>query len=240
MNMIGHNNPPLSPYELSKKAIEDLYEEARQWLDGDPVTTAEQAAALNTLQTEILKASKEADERRKEEARPFDEGKADVQARYNPLIQKDKGLCDKAIASIKAALKPYLIELDRQQREAEAKAREEADRLRQEALAAMRAREAENLASVEAAEAKVAEAEAAAAAANKAAKAKAHAKGEGRATGLRTVWKATMVDPKAAAAWAWAERRAELLEFVQSLADADVRRGGRSIPGFEIIDEKVL
>lgn len=59
--VIGGNNPPEpTPFELSKQAIEDLYEEARQWLDGDPVSTQAQADALNTLQARIKDAAKEA------------------------------------------------------------------------------------------------------------------------------------------------------------------------------------
>jgi len=49
-----------------------------------------------------------------------------------------------------------------------------------------------------------------------------------------------MKDAKEAAAWVWIERNAELMDFVQSLADKAVRSGLRKIRGFEIIEEKVL
>lgn len=240
MDMIGHNQPPKSAYEIAQETITDLYEEAKLWLDGEPVTTAEQAGALNTLADRIRKAAKEAEEARKAEAKPFDDGKAEVQARYNPLIQKDKGLCDKALSAVKDALRPYLLELDRQQREAAARAREEAEQKQREAMEAMRARDGANLEQREEADRLAAEAKAAQEAAARAEKAKAHAKGEGRATGLRTVWKATMVDPRQAAAWAWTMHREEMIGFIQSQADSAVRAGKRTIPGFEIIEEKVL
>lgn len=234
---IGHNNPPEpTPFELSKQAIEDLYEEARQWLDGDPVSTQAQADALNTLQARIRDAAKEAEKNRKAEAKPFDDGKADVQARYKPIITK----ADAADETVKAALKPYLIALARKQEEEAKKAREEAMRLQQEAMEAMRQRDAANLQSREEAERLVQEAKAADAAARKAENAKAHAKGEGRATALRTVHRAVMIDNKEAAAWVWVEHNADLMEFVQSLADKAVRAGKRSIRGFNVIEEKVL
>ena len=77
MNMIGHNNPP-TEFEVCKKTIQDLYEEAKLWLDGEPVETQEQADALNTLESRIREAAKDAEANRKKEAKPFDDGKAEV------------------------------------------------------------------------------------------------------------------------------------------------------------------
>lgn len=231
--VIGHNR---SPFELCKEAIEDLYEEAKQWLDGEPVTTQQQADALNTLQTRIRDAAKEAEKYRKAEAKPFDDGKAEVQARYKPVIAR----ADDADSAVKAALKPYLIWLDRQQQEAARLAREEAARKQSEAMEAIRQRDAANLSEREEAERLVKEAKAADEAARKAENAKAHAKGEGRATGLRTVYRAEMADAKEAAAWVWVERRDELMTFVQDLADKAVRSGARQIRGFNVIEKKVL
>ena len=230
---IGHNR---SPFELAKDAIEDLYDEAKQWLDGEPVTSKDQADALNTLETRVREAAKEAEKRRKEEAKPFDDGKAEVQARYKPVIAK----ADAALDAIKSALKPYLLEIDRQQREAARLAKEEADRKMAEALEAVRNRDAANLESREEAEAKIQAAKQAEEAARRADKAKAHAKGEGRATALRTVYRAQIADEREAAAWVWTDRRAELMAFVQDQADKAVRSGARSIRGFQIIEEKVL
>lgn len=230
---IGHNR---SPFELVKESIEDLYAEAKLWLDGEPVTTQEQADALNTLQSRIREAAKEAEKARKAEAKPFDDGKAEVQARYKPIQNR----ADEADAAVKCALKPYLLELDRRQQEAARLAREEAARKQQEAMEAMRQRDAANLESREHAEKLAAEAKAAEVAASKAEQAKAHACGEGRATGLRTIYRAEMKDPREAAAWVWKERNSELMEWIQEQANKAVRSGVRKIDGFNVIEEKTL
>jgi hypothetical protein len=86
---IGHNSPP-TPFDDIETRINDLYEEAKMWLDGEEVTEQKQADALNTLASQIREAAKEAEEMRKAEAKPFDDGKKAVQERYNPLIQKGK------------------------------------------------------------------------------------------------------------------------------------------------------
>jgi hypothetical protein len=223
--------------------INDLYNEAAQWLDGEPVTTQQQADALNTLKAAILQAEKDADQMRKDEADPHDKAKAAIQERYNPLIGKTTKITGKtvaAISSVNAAIKPYLIELDRKQREAAEEARKEAEAKQAAAMEAMRARDGANLAQAEEAERLVQEANRAEAEAKRAESAKAHAKGEGRATGLRSVWRASMSDEKAAAGWMWTDHRAELMAFVQEYADKAVRSGKRSIPGFEIIEHKEL
>lgn len=241
---IGHNNPPEpTPFELSRQAIQDLYNEAKIWLDGEPVTTQQQADALNTLKDRIKKAAKAAEENRKADIKPYQDEVDAIQSAYNELIGKNKsvtGIAIRAEEAVNAALRPYLVELDRKQQEAARLAREEADRKREEALAAIRQRDDANLAEREQAELLVKQAKEAAEAARKAEGAKAHARGEGRATGLRTVYRAVMTDAKEAAAWVWVNRRDELMIFVQEQADKAVRAGSRKIQGFDIIEEKVL
>lgn len=241
--VIGNNMPPMTTFEAIKINIVDLYAEARLWLDGTPIETQEQADAVNTLKDSIKKAKKAADDAYDEEVRPHQETVKEIQARYNELTGKNKsvtGLAIKAEQACNAALKPYLLELDRQQQEAARLAREEADRLQREAQEAMRQRDAANLAEREAAEALVVEAKKAETAAHKAENVKAHAKGEGRATGLRTIHRAVLADRKEAAAWCWVDHRDELMVFIQDLADKAVRSGARTIPGFEVIEEKVI
>lgn len=243
--VIGGNNPPaeLTTFEAVKINITDLYEEARQWLDGSPIETQDQANAVNTLKAKIKDAIKAAEAARVEEIEPHKAKVDEIQARFNELIGSNKtitGLAIKAEQACNAALRPYLMGLERQQQEAARLAREEADRLQREAMEAMRQRDAANLQQREEAEAKAAQAKAATAAAAKAEGAKAHAKGEGRATGLRTIFRAVMTDKREAAAWVWIDRGDELLTFIQEQADKAVRSGARSIPGFNIIEEKVL
>lgn len=237
---IGHNLPP---FELDKQTITDLYEEAKLWLDGEKVETQEQADAINTLKDKIKKAAKAADENRKVAQEPFKAEIDAIQERYNALIGKNKsvtGIAIKAEEACNAALKPYLVELDRQQQEAARLAREEAARKQAEAMEAMRQRDAANLEQREEAERLADEAKAAETAARKAESAKAHAKGDARATGLKTRIRAVMADQREAAAWVWKEHREELMAFIQDQADKAVRSGVRSIQGFNVIEEKVL
>lgn len=242
--VLGGNNPPgPTPFDLSKAEIADLYDEAKLWLDGTPVETQAQADAINTLKAKIKEAKNRAEEAREKEIKPHQETVKEIQDRYNQLIGKNKsvtGLALKAEDACNAALLPFLKKLEEEQREAARLAREEAERKQQEALAAMRERDAANLEQRELAEQLVKEAKQAEEAARKAENVKAHAKGDGRATGLRTVYKAVVEDAREAAAWVWKERNAELMEFVQDQADKAVRAGAKSIRGFKIIEDKVL
>jgi hypothetical protein len=243
--VIGANNPPTeyTAFDAVKINIEDLYDEARLWLDGTPVETQEQADALNTLKARIKDAIKAAETQRVIEGAPHKQAIDEIQARYNELIGNNKsvtGIALKAEEACNKALKPYLLELERQQQEAARIAREEAARKQEEAMAAMRERDAANLQQREDAERLVQEAKQAEAAANQAEKARAHAKGDGRATGLRTVYRAVLVDRQLAAKWVWLDRNEELMTWIQDQADKAVRSGVGSIAGFEIIEERVL
>jgi hypothetical protein len=236
---IGHNSPP-TPFDDIETRINDLYDEARQWLDGEEVTEQAQADALNTLASRIREAAKEAEDMRKAEAKPFDDGKKAVQERYNPLIQKGKGKTEVALNAVKSALKPYLLELDRIQQEAAQKAREKAEQAERDAQAAMQHRDQSNLDEQEEANRLAEEANQLQAAANRASNAKAHAKGAGRATGLRTRTKVSIANEREAAGWAWKHDREALMIFVLTQAEKAVRNGAQSLEGFSITEEKVI
>lgn len=242
---IGHNGAPepMTAFEAVKINITDLYEEAKEWLDGSPVETQDQADAINTLKATIKDAIKAAEEQRFKEGAPHKAAIDEIQTRYNELIGSNKsitGLAIKAEQACNAALKPYLLALAAKQAEEARIAREEADRKVAEAQAAMRQRDAANLTQRDDAERLVKDAKAAEDAARKAENAKAHAKGNGRATGLRTVFKPVMADQRAAASWVWNDRREELMSFVQDQAEKAVRAGTHAIPGFNVIEEQVL
>lgn len=244
---IGHNNPPVeiepTPFEMSEVEIGDLYAEAKNWLDGEPVSSQMQADGLSKLIDDLRKAAKLADERRVDENRPFDEGKAEVQARYAPLIADTKSVKGKAVLAIdmaKKTLAPWLQKLEDEKRAAAEAARKIADEKARIAQEALRASQVDDLAKREAAEALIREAQKAEAKAVFAEGDKAHAKGGTRAMGLRSVWRAEMVDGRAAAGHYWQTRRAEVDAFFQGMADADVRAGKRDIPGFNIIEDRVL
>jgi hypothetical protein len=107
-------------------------------------------------------------------------------------------------------------------------------------MEAMQQRDHANLEQSIEAERMVEDAKAAEQAALRAEKQKAHAKGEGRATALRTVWTAKMTDKREAAKWAMNNYTDDFVAFIQDKADKAVRSGSRSIPGFNVSQEKVL
>jgi hypothetical protein len=237
--VIGGNAPPAkTPYEEAKERIEELYAEARGWLDGEPVTSQEQADAIQKLMRLIQEAEKKADECRKAEAKPFDDGKAEVQARYNPLIQKDKGKTSLAVNACKEALAPWLYKLEQEQRAAAAEARRKADELEQAAREAVRQRDAANLEQREAAEALIAEAARAQAQAKKAEGAKAQAKGVGRAASLRTYYTPEVTDYREFARFVWTNHMDDMKPVLDELARRYVATGRHTLPGVVVHEEK--
>lgn len=239
---IGHNNPPMSPFEIAEKRVTDIYDETVLWLDGKTIDSKELADGIGNLLASIRAAEALADEARKAENKPFDDGKAEVQARYAPLIADTKAMKGKTVlaaAACKKALQPWLDAEDRRIKEAARLAREEADRKQREAEEAIRRTNAENLAGRAAAEALVTAAKKATTVANKAERQTATAGGAmGRATGLRTVYVPVLADPAAALAHYAAHAEQETHAFLQGLAERDVRAGRRDIPGFMISEER--
>jgi hypothetical protein len=233
-----------TPFDLIADHLQDLISEARNFADGEPVSSQGQADAVSALIENLRTAAKDADAERVRENEPHDKAKAAVQAKYAPLIadpkNKNPGKVWKAIDALKACLQPYLAKLDAEKREAERVAREAADKAAKNAADAMRAAAANDLQAREAAEALIADAEAAAKLAKAAAGDKAHATGGSRAMGLRSVWKAELKDAQIAAGFFWKRDPSVFNAFLQKLADEDVRSGKRSIPGFDVTEERVL
>lgn len=231
----GDNHPPKpDPFGAIEAHIRDLYEEAKHWLDGEPISSEAQAQAVTDLLDQVLDAEKVADEARKEENKPFDQGKAAVQAKYAPLIadtKSQKGLTVLAHDACIAALRPWRQEQERLKREAAEVARAEAEEKARAASEAMRAA-ADDLTGQERAHAALREAEKA----QKTAKRTERAAGTG--AGLRSYWSAMLVDPAAAARWVWENRKDQLVSFLTELGNAEARNGARSIPGFEIIEDR--
>jgi hypothetical protein len=245
MMSAAHHIPNATPFDLISEDADTFLTEARNWADGTAIETQAQADDVSRLIEHGRKLAKAADEARKEENRPHDDAKAKVQEKYAPLFADPKtrtpGRVFKAIDALKATLQPYLARLDAEKREAERKAREEAEAAAREAAEAMRQAAANDLDAREEAEAKVKAAEAAERAAKQATADKAHATGGDRAMGLRTVWKATVTDPRAAAAHYWQTNPDAFAALLQKLADDDVRSGKRSgVPGVEFVETRVL
>jgi hypothetical protein len=238
---IGHNQPPeLTPFELSKEAISSLFEEAKSWLDGDPIATQGQADMVQKLLRDIQAAEKEADARRTTENEPFDAGKAEVQARYAPLIantKTTKGLTVLAIDACKKALAPWLIKIDEENRAKAEALRKEAEEKQHIAMEAMRQRNGDLEASAKAEEL-VREAKAAEADARRADNAKAQAKGEGRAVGLRDYYTPEIIDATAFARHVWMTHRPDMETFLAGMAAKLVASGIHTIPGITVHHER--
>jgi hypothetical protein len=249
---VGHNHPPpeeapaVSPtYESVKKQIEDLYGEARLWLDGAPIETQAQADEVARLKGMIAIAEKRANEARKLENEEADRAKAAVQKKYAPLISDTKsvtGLTVRATAALQAALTPWLVRLDNEQRERERVLREAADKAIADAQALAQAADITRLDDAEVVDVAVRDAKAAHHVAIVAEREKPRA-GAGftgfRAATLRDNWTATLTDGDAAMAHYWKMRRGDLEVFLTDMANKDAKASaGRPIPGFDVKNEK--
>ncbi len=239
--VVGNNAEPMTPYDDAKKAVDDIFDETTAWLDGHPIDNQPHADSVANLLAMIRKAEKLADDARDAEYAPFNDGKAEVQARYFPLIgdtKAGKGKTVRASLACKAALVPWLAAEDLRLKAVAAVAREEADRQRREAEEALRATAATNLAAREAAESLLHDARRAETAANVASRQTATAGGAfGRAAGLRATWRATISDEVAAAKACWQDQvgRAAMLVFLEDWANSKVRNERvRTIPGFVV------
>lgn len=236
---IGHNNPPPSPFDQSKQQIGELYDEAKNWLDGDPIKSQSEADMVQKLLRSIQEATKEADERRKDECRPHDEAKAEIQERYNALIGKTKkvtGIAVLATDACKEALAPWLRQVEEENRREAEEARKAAEEKQRLAMEAMQNRK--SLEDSAAAERAVQGAKAAEAEARKLGNAKASAKGAGRAVTLRDYYEPIMVSETEFARHLWTEHRHEMSAFLAVMAAKLVAAGVRKIPGVEVKHER--
>lgn len=232
---IGHNNPPLSAYETVKQEIEDLFDEAKNWADGEPITSQDMADAITSLHDSLHEAGKRADEARIAEKEPLDKAVKEIQDRYNKLIgntKSGKGKVALGKEALQTLLTPWRVQVAAEKEAAAKAAREEADRIAAEAQAAIRA-SAGNLEEREKAEELLKEAK----------QVDRWAKREDKAaitgTGLRTVWHADLVDEGAALDWAYGKSPERFKDVVQQMANEAVRSGLRSVPGFRVWDERV-
>jgi hypothetical protein len=234
--VIGGNMPPEpTPYEKAETEIGNLYEEAKLYLDGAAVETQGVADDIANLLNMLRAAEKKAEEARKVEKEPHLEAGRAVDAKFKPLLERVKLAAD----GCKKALAPWLAKLEAEKAAKAEAARREAEEKARAAQEAIRAAQAANLEEREAAEALLKEAKKAEAAAARAEKDTAKAGGStGRAVSLRTEYRPVLVNEMAARRHYYETRHPELLAFLQSLAEQDVRAGKREIPGFEIVTEQ--
>lgn len=230
--MIGHNSPPVEQHALH---IDDLYDEARNWLDGTAIESQAQAEALGGLLAKFREARKGADDQRAIEKKPHDDAAKTVQTAWKPLIDK----CERAEKIAKNAIGAWQIQLETAQREAAAEAARVAEQERAAAQAKLDAAQgSERLEDAEDAEAALKAAKVAEASASKAEKAKPLVATGGRSIGLRSYWEPTLTD-SAAALRHYREKQPEALKaWLLDQAEKDVRLGVRSIPGFTIAEDR--
>ena len=231
---IGHNR---SPFELSQDEADGLFLEASNWCDGAPIETQEQDDAVSSLLSQIKAAIKRADDRRKDEAKPHDEAKAAIQARYNTLIGDNKtagkGKLVLAAEACQKARTPWLVKVEEAKRIAAEEARAAEAAARKKAAEAFEAaRAAQDLESKARAEILAKEVAAAERVAAKAEKATAIR------TGLKTVITAQVVNMQEFAKWAWSNDRAALNDHFSARAISLARDGRRDIPGVEITETR--
>lgn len=242
---IGDNNPPPpTPFEAIQQEILDLYDEAKNWCDGEPITTPGQAESIGKLRDMIRAAEKRAEELRVELVKPLDTAKKEIQDRFNPLIQKDKGKTSMAKAACNQALAPYLKKLDDEQRERSLELARLAEQRQAEAAAAARvAAQTGNLEHMEKAEELIDAAKDTEKVAKLADKAKPQVAGLNKAIGMKSVFRAEMTNPGAALAHYRARNPGELKEWLREMARKDVAAGlhypADAIPGFTIIEDRV-
>jgi hypothetical protein len=228
-----HNQPANDNVEPEVfTEINDLFDEAKNFADGEPIADEATAAAITKLYDGLHAAGKRADELRVAEKKPHDDAAAAVQARYNPFIQPKKGKVDLGKSALSDLLSVWRTAKSKAAAAEAALAAEKAAEATRIAQEAIRASSGNLAARVEAEEllAHAASVTKQAARADKAAT---------TGTGLRTVWRAELVDAFAALTWYYDKNPGVFHEFIQKLADADVHSGVRKIEGFRVVEDKV-
>lgn len=233
MSAIGHNSPP--PREAHALHIEELYQTASDFLDGEPIATEGQANEVGKLIAALREARKGADEQRAIEKRPHDEAAKEVQTAWKPLIDR----CDRATQVAKNALVPWQLKIEAEQRAEAARLAKEADDARIAAQAKAEAqRGSGRLEDAEEAEAALKAADKLTKAAARADKAKPLVATGGRSIGLRSDWVPELTDATAALKHYMARQPDALKAWLMDQARKDIRGGARSIPGFNITEER--
>lgn len=235
----GHNNPPEEtdpdPFDTLNTAIEDLFLEAQNWLDGEPISNEKQAEAVTTLKGLIADVKKSAETEQKAESRPHYEAHKAAIARWKPMIEK----ADKAVRVANRALTPWLEMLQAEQKrkadEARAAAEAAAEALRKERDEAFKSSSIFDDDAVEERERELKEAEKAARRAMK--ETASINTGAGRAS-LRTHWLVSVTDARDLLMHYMRTDPDWLKSLIRERAEKEVRAGTRNLPGCRIWSEQ--
>src|SRR3990167_11071861 len=104
---IGGNMPPADTFGLVKSEVDDLYQEAKHWLDGEEVSDAKTAEAIATLLNLLRDAGKKADEEfTKEKAPHLIAGRAvdDKWRSLRTMVETAKDACGKVLGAWQAKI----------------------------------------------------------------------------------------------------------------------------------------
>lgn len=215
--MIGHNGPPTG-IDAHKVNIGDLIELANGIVS---IETPEQDQQADKILSDLKAAEKAADEARKEAKRPHDEAAALVQAEWKPVLT----LAKTGINHLGSVLTPYRAKI-------EARRVAEAEQLRLASIEAQTkaqaALQSDDLETRALGEALLTEARIQSLTANKLDRAK---------KGLRTNWRVQIDDVQAFAKWVWNNRRDDLEEALQGIANA-LRTARPDVPGIKYVEER--
>lgn len=238
--------PSPASWTALKAHMDDLLEQVRG-ITGVEITEQAMADQAGQLLRDLQQVAADAEKARVAEKAPYDAAIKEIQDRFNeyiaPIKNKVPGSVSKAELALKNQIGAWLRKLDDERREREAAAREAAEKAEAEARAAHQAAiQSNDLDQIDAAEELLSVADDAARTLKAVEQSKAQVRSEGhRAIGLRSTWKAVRIEGEGGKALSHYARTqpARVIEFIQTLADEEVRRGAREIPGFNVIEERV-
>ena len=223
---IGHNGgPELDPMLAIQEAYDDTFAEVANWLDGNPVTNAEQLTAVDSLLASIKEAQAEAAAAKEAEYRPHKAAGDAVIARWKSFLddldRQRKGL----VAAVDTFKRKLAAEKEAARQEAERKAWA-ATRAAEEAARKASATDIEAQREAAAAQAQAEEAQRMAAAAK-----------NDTVKGLRTVTRYEITDHRALLHFIAANHKADLTAFIEEWARKH-HKEHQGAPGLHVWTEK--
>lgn len=245
----GDNNPPEEAkiemrWDALKLHMDDLLEEVRG-ITGIEITDQRQADDVGKLLRDVQEAANLADQAREAEKAPYDLAAKEIQDRYNeyiaPLKNKKPGTMRKAERALKNQSEAWLKKVEDEKAAKVEAARVAAEKAEEEARAAHQvAHASDDLEEIDAAEELIAAADSAARDLRRIEKEKTQIRGDYRAIGLRSYWRAERIEGEGGKSLSHYARTQpqRVIAFIQMLADEDVKAGIRAIPGFNVIEEK--
>ncbi len=222
------------PDVLAMERIYDLYDEAKNWADGEPISSEEMHGVVTDLDSQLAEAFKVADEMRKAEKKPHDEAGKAVQKKWAKAIDTSKGRVKLAREALKPLLNDWRARVDREQRE-------RAEALRAAAMAAAEEAKEAMFTSRGDLDAREDAEEIAEAAKKLEREANRAVRDAGKGLGLRTKYIVEIVNPADALDWAFSKAPKAFEEMALTMAQdhANVSKT-ETIPGFRVTKEKSL